>query len=168
MLIEIGNYRGRIVDYGVYQSTAGQQHPTVFVTVELLGRYGDNTAELIPCPVEKRTYEKAITPKTIDWVLADLKAIGYDQNSFQYFDPEVPGAANLFGREIDVDCNHEVYEGKTRERLSIHRAPSRKKLRREALAALDAQYADTLRRAFGGAKPSVAPASAPDADEAPF
>jgi hypothetical protein len=166
MLIDSGKYRGRVVDYGVFESTAGKQHKTVFVAFELLSKYASDTEALIPCPGEKRTYIKAITPKTIDWVLADLKAIGYDRVAFRYLDPEVPDAVNLFGREVDVDCDHEVYEGKTRERWSIHREPSRKKLGRDELAALDAQYADNLRRAFGGAKAAVAPA--PDADEVPF
>src|SRR5436305_14882406 len=102
MQIEQGNYRGRIGDYGVYQSTAGQQHPPVFVTSGLTGRYDPATGELGPCPPETRTYTKAITSKTIDWVLADLKAIGFDRDGFRYLDPEVPGAVNLFDKEVDV------------------------------------------------------------------
>ena len=67
------------------------------------------------------------------------------------------GAVNLFGKEIDVDCEHEVYQGQVRERWSIHRESKREKLRRDELASLDEQFSDTLKRVFG-AKPTVAPA----------
>jgi hypothetical protein len=166
--METGKYRGRIVDYGVFQTTAGQQHPTVFVTVELLGRYGDNTADVILCPTETRTYTKAITPKTIDWLIADLKAIGYDKGGFGYLDPEVPGAVDLFGREIDLACDHEPFEGKVYEKWSIHREPTRKKLGRDELSRLDAEYGDKMKRAFGAAMPFVTPESAPGPDDVPF
>jgi hypothetical protein len=116
MLLDPGKYRGRIRDYGVTQSQAGQQHPTVFITFELLGQYDPTTGELGPCPTTSRTYYKAVTEKTIGWLLADLKAIGYDRPGLEYLDPEAPGAADLFEREIDVACEHEAYQGQARER----------------------------------------------------
>src|SRR5437660_10738467 len=111
MLLPQGRYRARVEDYGVYQSTAGQQLPTVFVSFQLVGRYDPSSGVLGDCPPVTRTYSKAISPKTINWVLSDLKAIGYDREGFRYLDPEVPGAVNLFGREIDVVADHEDYEG---------------------------------------------------------
>ena len=170
MLIEKGKFRGRVKDYGVFKSTAGQQHETVFVSIELIGGY-TATGELGPCPAETRTYSKAITTKTIDWVMSDLKAIGFDRDSFRYLDPEVPGAVDLFDREIDVVCDHETYNGTTRERWSIHREPTRKKLRRDELTELDARYGDKLKRVFGKAtagNSSVAPGPAPGSDDVPF
>jgi hypothetical protein len=157
MPFEPGDYRGRIVDYGVYQSTVGQQHPTVFVTFDVIGRYDPGTDELGSCPPGTRTYSKAITPKTIDWVLADLRAVGFDKDGFTYLDPEVPGAVNLFDREIDVVCDHESYDGSVRERWSIYREPARKRVARGDLEQLDAQFADKLRKAFGGAPQPAAP-----------
>src|SRR5262245_13390938 len=124
MLMEKGKYRGRVTDYGVFKSTAGQQHDTVFVSFQLIGAYDSTTGELGPCAAAARTYTKAITAKTIDWVTSDLKAIGFDRDSFRCLDPEVPGAVNLFGREIDVVCDHETYNGTTRERWSIHSQPT--------------------------------------------
>jgi len=149
MTIEPARYRGRITDYGVEQSQAGQQHPTIFITSELVGQYDPATGELLPCPAASRTYYKAITPKTIGWLLADLKAIGYDKPGLEYLDPEVPGAADLFGREVDLVCEHETYDGQVRERWSIHRERTREKIGREGLARLDALYGDQIRRALG-------------------
>jgi hypothetical protein len=164
MTIEMGKYRARVTDYGVTRSTGGQQHPTVFVTGKLTGRVGAD-GEVIPCPPETRTYTKAITPKTIDWLISDLKEIGYDRPGFKYLDPEVPGAVDLFDREITMVCDHESYEGSTRERWSIFREPARKKVARDELDRLDARFADELRKGFGPGKPAAEPESGPDSDE---
>src|SRR5690348_12077334 len=104
MAMDPGKYRGRITDYGVTQSQAGQQLPTVFISFELIGQYDPATGDLMECPPENRSYFKSITAKTIGWLLADLKAIGYDRPGLEFLDPEVPGAVDLFGREIDAVC----------------------------------------------------------------
>jgi hypothetical protein len=158
MTIEPGKYRGRITDYGVTQSQAGQQLPMVFITFEMIGQYDPDTGEVEPCESATRTYYKAITPKTIGWLLADLKAIGYDRPGLEYLDPEVPGAVDLFGREIDVVCEHEMYQGRTRERWSIHRERTHEKIGREGLARLDAQFGDQIRRVLGAGDAAVTPA----------
>jgi hypothetical protein len=155
--LDRGRYCGSIREYGVTQSQAGQQHPTVFITFELIGRYNPTTGELEACPAISRSYFKAITPKTIGWLLADLKAIGYDRPSLEYLDPETPGAANLFDVEIEVDCEHETYEGQVRERWSIHREQRRERIRRDALARLDMQYADQIKRVLGSAQGALPP-----------
>jgi hypothetical protein len=155
MQLHPGKYRGRIRDYGVYESQVGQQHPTVIVVFDLIGCY-DPAGEIGPCPPETRTYSKAVTEKTIDWVLSDLRAIGFDKDSFKLFDPEEPGAANLFGREIDVVCDHETYEGAVRERWSIYREPARKKASADVLTQLDARFAAKLEKMSGGGQQPAA------------
>jgi hypothetical protein len=149
MPLDPGRYRGRIRDYGVTQSQSGQQLPTVFVAFDLIGQYDPTTGELRTCPAGTRTYYKGISPKTIGWLLADLKQIGFDQPGLEYLDPETPGAANLFDREIDVVCEHETYEGQTRERSSIYREQRRERIRRDDLARIDVQYADQIKRVLG-------------------
>src|SRR4051812_30196758 len=150
MQFEPDKYRGAVRDYGVFKSPVGQQHLTVFVSFEVTGRYDPSTGELEPCSPETRTYEKAVTPKTVDWVLSDLKVIGYDKDGFKYLDPEAPGSVNLFGKEIDVVCEHETYEGSVRERWSIYREPARKRVAPGDLEQLDAQYGEKIKKAFGG------------------
>jgi len=154
-----GRYRGRVRDYGVMQSQTGQQLPTAFITFVLVGYYHPATGELGPCPALNRTYYRAITPKTIDWLLADLKQVGFDQPGLEYLDPETPGAANLFDREIDVVCKHEPYQGRPIETWSIYHEPRRKRIPRDELARLDAQFAEQIKRVFGSS-PSAAPAPA--------
>jgi hypothetical protein len=149
MEIKPGKYRGRIEDYGVFQSTVGQQHPTVFVRFLLVGRYDPSSGELGPCPAETREYLKAITPNTIGWLLSDLRAIGYSRNGLHHFDPEAEGAEDLFGREIDIVCYHETYKGSTRERWSISGTRRRQRVGADVLARLDAEHADALRKILG-------------------
>jgi hypothetical protein len=158
MTFDEGTYRGCIKNYGVMRSQVGKLFPTAFIEFDVIGQYDPSTGQIVPRPPATRSYRKAITPKTVGWLAADLKAIGYDRPDLASFDPEAPGAVDLFGREIDVDCEHEVYQGQTRERWSIHREINREKLRRDDLASLDAQFGDTFRRVFGAQTPTVAPA----------
>jgi hypothetical protein len=166
MVIDQGRYRGVVEDYGVFRSTAGQQHPWAFVRFRLEARYNEATGQWAGCATESREYAKAITDKTIDWVLADLKQVGYTGDGLRQFDPEAPGAVNLFGREIEVVCEHETYRDSTRESWSVYREP-RRRVGADVLAALDARYADKLRRTLGKDKPAPVVTAAPNNDD-PF
>jgi hypothetical protein len=154
MRYEPGRYRGIVEDYGFYRSSAGQHFPTVFIDFDLIGHYDPKTGELGACPPGTRTFWRAITSKTYDWVLSVLKSVGYDRDELKYFNPEVPGAVDLFGREIDVGCYHETYEGTVRERWEIGRAP-RTKLTLGELEELDAQFGKTLERKSGDGLPDA-------------
>jgi hypothetical protein len=162
MLMKQGKYRARIEDYGVFQSTAGQQHLTVFVRFTPTGYYDPSTGEITACDPETREYTKAITEKTFGWVRSDLKAIGYDRDSLRDFDPEAPGAADLFGGEIDVVCDHEEYNGHVRERWSIYHERRRKRVDPGRLADLDARFGDQPKRHLGSKQPPTPPAPSDD------
>ena len=168
MVYDAGRYCGKIVDYGVYRSEFGQQHPTAFVMFTLIGKYGEANGGLIECPNEVREYRKAITAKTVRWLLSDLKSIGFDGPGFANFDPESPGAVNLFGREIDISCDLETYEGEVREQWSIYREPKRAKVAHDVLAQLDAQFAADLAKAFDTEPAAPAPVVTPNDSDEPF
>jgi hypothetical protein len=133
-----GRYQGRILDYGVYKADYGQQHYTAYIRFMVVGRYHPEGGELVDCPTEAREFSRAITPNTYGWLLADLKSIGYDRDGFEDFDPESPGAVDLFDLTIDVSCRSETYKNAERERWSITRGGPRTKVGRDALAELDA------------------------------
>lgn len=158
MMLPSGKYRACVVDYGVYQASTGQQFLTVFVDFRLLGRYNPS-GQLEDCPPEERSLYRAITEKTIRWVLADLKAIGFDRDSFTFFDPETPGAVNLYGREIEVVCDHEDYQGSPRERWAVRRDRAREKVGSAELARLDALYAEDIARVLGNGETAVTASS---------
>jgi hypothetical protein len=98
-------------------------------------------------------------------LLSDLRAIGYDRDGLKYLDPEAQGAVDLFGREIDVVCDHEEYNGEERERWSIYHEPRRKRVDANTLADLDAKFGDQLKRHLGPKQPASPPAPAPSDDD---
>jgi hypothetical protein len=168
-MINSGKYRARIEDYGVIEAPYGQQHLTAYVTFRLIGYYNPTTGALESCPDETREYRKAFTDNTIKWLLGDIKAIGYDREALTYFDPEVEGAVDLFGREIVVRCEHKTYNGQTREEWSISQAPRPKRVDRSVLAELDDRFRDQIKKILGPQKPAppVPPAPAPPVPPAP-
>lgn len=145
-MYEPGRYRGRITNYGVFRADTGNRYHHVFIDFQIIGMYDPGTGGLTACPSGKGTYYKAITEKTIGWLLSDLKAIGYDRESLRHLDPESDGAVNLFGVEIDVECRHEEYRGAQHERWSVCRTPRREKVGAATLAELDVQYAQFLKK----------------------
>ena len=51
-------------DYGVHESEAGQQHPTVFITFEVTGRYDPATGELSRARRRRGPTTRRSPPKT--------------------------------------------------------------------------------------------------------
>jgi hypothetical protein len=166
-MLEKGKYVGRIVDFGIFRSRQGRQLRTAYVDFEVFAQHDPVTGELDEIPPVTRTYYKAITDETIAWVIGDLRAIGYDRQGFRDFDPEAPGAPDLFGREIDVVCEHDNYRGTEREKWSIS-PPARRRLDPDELAELDVEFAHAFRRASPDGRPAAAPAVVPNDDDEAF
>jgi hypothetical protein len=110
-------------------------------------KVGDRGA-LEDCPVLERTYRKAITAKTVRWLLGDLRAIGVEVDSFTQLDPQQPGAINLIGREIIVHCEHGVYEDEPCEEWGL-RPPRRPRLASDEVRRLDDAFGHLLNRKPG-------------------
>lgn len=68
----------------------------------------------------------------------DLSRIGVEIDDFSQLDLAADDSINLAGRVIDVECYHEDYQGKTRERWRIAR-PAPKKMTLDAVRALAAR-----------------------------
>ncbi len=114
-----GTYRGKITRWGV--GKAGTGTPQLSVTVQILGKVdtSDSESGLLPAPNYERTIFRAITEKTIDYVIADLRRLGYDRDGFADAQPESPTAFDFFGIECNVVCEHDSYQGKAKERWSF-------------------------------------------------
>src|SRR5262249_22740114 len=125
------------------------------------------TGELDEIAPETRTYYKAITAETIDWVIRDLRAIGYDRQGFKDFDPEAPGAPDFFGSEIDLRCETDKYRCTGREQRSMPQ-PARRRLDADELAELDAEFAHAFLKASPDGGPAAAPAVVPNDDDETF
>jgi hypothetical protein len=157
-MIVLGKYQGRITCYGIIPAESVDKYDKVFVEFELVGRYDPATGHLESCPAIRQTYYKSTHPNSLDWLISDMKSLGYDKPSFRFLDPEVEGAVNWFGRLIDVVCEHGTgMNGQPREQWSLNRERTRKKATAETVARLDARCAAALEKAFGGAT-AAAPA----------
>lgn len=78
----------------------------------------------------ERTFYRAITDKTVPYLIEDLKVLGYTRDSFKFLDPQNPNFHDFSGQVIDMMCVHEEGKDKSgnstglRERWSIPRAAS--------------------------------------------
>jgi hypothetical protein len=169
-MFEPGKYLGNIKDYGVLEAKDEGKYEQVFIEFEVVGRYDPATGELRECPPALRTYFRSTHPNSVDWLLGDLKSLGYDKPSLRHLDPEAEGAVNWFGKKVDFTCEHDASrDGTPREQWSIARERARKKKAAAAtLARLDARLADKLEKAFGNGQPAPGPAVTSPADDQVF
>jgi hypothetical protein len=82
----------------------------------------DNADNYIPAEEQyERTYYRVINEKTIDYAIEDLKALGFDRESFKFLDPNTPGFQNFAGQVFNMFCKHTTYQGEPREEWGVAR-----------------------------------------------
>jgi hypothetical protein len=89
---------------------------------EIVGKINpaDPDGDLLTCPTGERTVFRAITDKTIDWVLKDLEQLGFQGESFRLLDMDEPGGVNFQNRELAFFCEHKYgNDQKLREQWGI-------------------------------------------------
>ena len=176
-----GRFHCKVV--GQFLSAAKSGNEQFALQFEPIGQINpaDPEGELLNCPVGKsRTMYRAITPKTIDWLKKDLKylcergGITPRFTSFADLCPNTPGFTDFTNIEFEAWCDHETYEGKTREKWNIASGSAEAKpLEPAAMRKLDALFGKELKSLSGEpAKPAgrtVAqkkqPATVPPRDE---
>jgi hypothetical protein len=159
-----GKYRARILEQGFTESST-KATPAFYLQLKILKRYGAND-ELEACPEYERTYLQYLANETsINILRGHLKAIGVSITDMAQLDPEAAGGLRLAGKEIDVECEIEVYNGQQRERWSIPR--SRKKLKLDAVRALNDRYGHLLRNGEAAPQPAP-PVREPNRSDDPF
>src|SRR5262245_1317414 len=159
-----GKYRAEVLEQGLTTSAA-KNTPGFYLQLKILKRH-DANGGLVDCPQYERTYTQYLANETgINILRGDLKALGVQVTTFAQLDPATPNHVNLVGRQIDVTCELEAYQGKQRERWSIPR--TRNTLPPEAVRALDDQFGHLLRGGNGQAQPAPA-VTTPNQSDAPF
>ena len=78
--------------------------------------------ELLPCDHWERSVFFYFSAKAVEISLEQLHEIGFRGTSFFELDPETPGFCDFCGLTIDVICEHEAYQGETKERWRLARA----------------------------------------------
>jgi hypothetical protein len=159
-----GKYRAIILDQW-FDESRKKKTPGFFLLLKIVKRYGAKD-ELEACPEYERTYQQYLANETgVNILLGDLKAIGVQITDPTQLLPDAPGAVRLAGKEIDVQCEIEMYNGQERERWRIAR--SQTKMTLDAVRALNDKFGHLFRN--GEATPQPAPpVREPNRSDNPF
>ena len=111
-----GRYIVQIVDQALGEAQTGTPQFILKFTV-LEHVFDDGGAEA--ARNYDRTYYKAITEKTIQYLAQDLKTLGFEGSSFRDLDPSSPGFYDLRGRQVEMYCTHEDRNGESQEKWSV-------------------------------------------------
>jgi hypothetical protein len=156
-----GDYRAEIVDQGFLESPS-KRTPGFSLQFKILKRYGAD-GELQECPQYERTYTQYLNTETgVNILRGDLQALGVEVSDFNQLDLANPNAIKLVGRQIDVQCKIEDFNGRAQERWLISRGP--RKLRLDAVQKLNLQFGHLL--CPGGASPPPIPVEPNQSDDA--
>lgn len=149
MLTEEGVYKAQVLSWGLGKAATGtfqfslsvkvvakaiEDDPSVGLEeLTAIRRDDDGNDTEVPAPI-KRTVFLYLSPKTKDRTLAALKSLGYPHDTLK---AEALNAGNVDSHDfakspIFVECHHEEYRGKDKEKWELARQP-RKELDRESL-----------------------------------
>lgn len=170
-----GRYRGRMA-----RATLGKSNtkgtPQIAFEFTPIGMYGANGLEA--CAADERTIFKYVSDNTIDYLIQDLAALGFDRASFAEIDSDAPNAFPWRGIEFDCRLTMEDYDpgdGKPvrqKERWEFARGKATgKPIEQTEVAGLDAKYGAYL-KGRGAAATATAGATAQPVtrvdDDVPF
>lgn len=160
LAFEPGRYKAKISKWAL--GVNGKGNPQLVISFTLLGRYANGG--MADCPSYERSIFKVINENTIDYVVSDLTRLGYPHDTFDQLDPSHPQAFNFGGIEVDVKCDHETFEGKTREKWNFNLGGGLeiKALERKEVSKLNALFGTKMKaaRPANGAKPAPQAAAA--------
>jgi hypothetical protein len=150
-------------------SVASTGTPQFVLRFKVLARLENGEED--PVRSYERLHFRAITEKTIDYFVEDLKTLGFVGigTSFRLLDPQTPGFHDFRGRVVEMCCRHgEDQNGNPREEWGVARSAGALELRPLPAARyreLDNLFGRALKSIAGGANPK--PPAAARAPEAP-
>lgn len=157
-----GLYKAEILSQG-FGTSARKGTPFFFVQVKILGRY-DAQGTLQACPQYERTVRQYLTHEvSINIFKTMLKALQVEVTNLEQLDLEAANPISLVGRQLDLLCQLENFEGRTQEQWSL---PLRKKMDLSAVRALNDRFGHLL-RGESARKPAIDPV-VPNPDQTPF
>ncbi|MGI9507628.1 MAG: hypothetical protein ACR2RE_31700 [Geminicoccaceae bacterium] len=170
-MYDAGQYRAQITSQQFSETSNG--NPQFVLSFRLLGMYDPTRpGELMVCQSEERSIFRAITDKTIDYWIEDLKSLGFDGGNFSCLDPSDRSHYSFADLEVDVQCRHETYEGQERERWSLSREGGSlqlKPLEAQGLRKLDALFGKKLGKpAASSPQPTQPEPDSVPSEEIPF
>lgn len=151
-----GEYWARIKSQAMGETK--NENPQLILGIEIMGQIDpkDRNGELISCECLDRTMYLVITENTVDFVTDNLRALGFEGNSFALLDPSTEGYHDFVGTEFAAFCQHSTYEGKVSEKWSVGGQREAKPLEVTKLRKLDSMFGSHLKRKPVTKKPATA------------
>lgn len=127
-------------------SEAGTGTTQFYMKFQVMAIWSHEDGQWHQVETAERTLYKALTANTAQYFAEDLRALGYTGNSFGPLDMRHP-QAHIFQGEIEMTCQIETYNGKTREKWNIVRGSGREEraIDGQAVKKLDALYGKALK-----------------------
>lgn len=115
-----GRYWVRVLSQA-FGKSKNKGTPEFSMRILILGKVNveNPDGDLVRCDQNERYIFIYITEGTAEFVIDDLARIGYDKPSFKFLNSGVPGHFDFTNREFEAFCEHEEYEGKTKEKWRI-------------------------------------------------
>tara|TARA_R110000803_G_scaffold205530_2_gene272256 strand:+ start:4669 stop:5379 length:711 start_codon:yes stop_codon:yes gene_type:complete len=154
-----GRYWGKVTEQALGNSK-DKGTPEIAIRFTIQGRVNpadpDPQAPLLACPINDRTVYLYITTKTADFVIRDLRNLGYRSDGFSALAPGSPNHESLVGKETEFICTHESYKGESRERWSVgfERKPLESKMDAKEMKQLDAMFGKAFKATPSTAMPA--------------
>ncbi len=165
---EKGRYLVRLGKHDVVEKPAGPQLVLRFQVLGLVTPTGFQETQQY-----ERTFYRVINEKTAEYAIEDLKSLGYNRASFADLDPD--SDFTFEGAQVEMFCNHEVYQGNEQERWSVARKLvssdiEGKRVEKKQLRALDNLFGKALKAGATVAKaqPAAAMTEGITDDDVPF
>jgi hypothetical protein len=107
--------------------------------------------------VSERTIRMYITGATFDRVIGQLRSLGFTGSRFSELEPG--GGFSFIGQDFELECQHETYKGKTREKWDV---PYKRTEQKDGVARdLDALFGAELQKSATRQAPKQTPQSPP-------
>jgi len=118
----VGRYACKITEQAMGEAKTGT--PQFVLRFKVMGQVDpEDPSKYIPAEQQyERTHYRAITEKTVPYLMEDLKTLGFQGTSFRDLDPQTPGFHDFRGYDVDMWCAHEPDQsGSNREKWGVAR-----------------------------------------------
>ena len=118
---QIGRYFGRVTHQKVGETKKGDAQLILqFVVIGKVNPTDVDGTTMLPVEAEfERTIFRTINDNTIDWIMQDLDTLGWYGQHWRDFDESSSAFVSMVGSEHVFRCDHDTYEGTTREKWSV-------------------------------------------------
>lgn len=141
-----GKYRVCFTDVQGFGESKKKGTPYFHASFKPVAYIADDGTEVSEIPDATRDLTLYLTENSVEGAVRDLRKIGFDGKAFSALDPSTPNYFKLEGREIELECKHEVFEGRTQERWQVPLPPRHSELKADDRKGLDKLFGKHLKK----------------------